>query len=150
VRGRERPVSLNSSSSSSSLTAGNLRGVAFHRKNGSVGSIASVATTVRLDEHNGLVGDGGDGNVANDDDDYDHSHNDGRVPVHDYQNHMHNEEEVEGGDDTARLDRRQPLGNTSNENVLALQRVRSLTERNRMVNFVVVVVVTANSFFSRY
>jgi len=36
------------------------------------------------------------------------------------------------GDDTARLDRRL-LGNGESENVLALQRVRSLAQRNRLV-----------------
>ena len=135
---RERPVSLNSSSSSSSsLTAGGsaaLTGAASHRKNGSVGSIASAASTARLDERSG---DGEHGDV--DDNDYDNFHNDGRMLGHG--NHMHNEEDVEDGDDTARLDRRQPLGNTSNENVLALQRVRTLTERNRVVRIFSVVVV---------
>jgi hypothetical protein len=42
-----------------------------------------------------------------------------------------NDNELEG-DDTERLDRRHTV-KSSSENVLALQRVKSLTERNRMV-----------------
>jgi hypothetical protein len=131
IRGRERPVSLNNSSSGGSAGGSSVGGVAFHRKNGSVGSIASTSTaTARLGEH-GPLGDHGDV----DNDDYDHSgsgsgsHNDDDDERGVMQRGNHNEDELEDGDDTARLDRRQSL----NENVLALQRVRSLTERNRMV-----------------
>ena len=42
-----------------------------------------------------------------------------------------NDNDLEG-DDTERLDRRHTV-KSSSENVLALQRVKSLTERNRMV-----------------
>jgi hypothetical protein len=106
VRGGGRPMSLNGSSSSGgSIT----RGEAYHRRHGSVGSIASSTSTARH----------GDPELRHDAD-YGNSHND--------------ETELLGnqdddGDDTARLDRRQ------NDSVLALQRVRNLTERNRMVSF---------------
>jgi hypothetical protein len=110
VRGG-RPMSLNGSSSSSggSIPTG-VRGEAFHRRNGSVGSIASSTSTARHDNEQ-----------LRPDADYGNSHND--------DTEVFGNREEDDGDDTARLDRRQ------NDSVLALQRVRSLTERNRMVSF---------------
>ncbi|RDB14584.1 hypothetical protein Hypma_016443 [Hypsizygus marmoreus] len=121
---RERPLSFNSSSGSStggsfSLGPSMLKGSngrTLHRSNS---SISSVSTSSRPTEWQSRIEEEhhGERNDVRADDHYEYS-----------QNTIDDEE----GDDTARLNLRHPRPSDSNENTLALQRVKSLTLRNRM------------------